>query len=260
MPALAQTVRYPIAAQYTGAGAYSKNFIDVFSFTSNQAALAGLQQAGGGIYTEKRFLLKELSVYNLAIAVPTKLGGIGFAAKYFGYTDYNETSFGIGYGKNLGKVDIGVQFNYNMMRIAGYGNDGVINFELGTIWHVTDKFHTGIHVFNPVGGKFGKSGDEKLAAVYKAGFGYEVSEKVFLNAEVIKEEDKPVNIQAGLQYNFAKKFFVRTGISTEAVFYYLGAGLSWKNMRVDLNASYHPQLGITPGLLLIFTALPEDKE
>ena len=257
---LSQSVHYPVAAQYTGSGAYSKNFIDVFSFTSNQGALAGLQQVSAGIYAERKFLLKELSVYNLAVALPTTVGGIGFTAKYFGSTDYNESLLGIAYAKNLGKIDIGAQFNYNMIRIAGYGNDAVINFELGTIWHITDKFHTGIHVYNPVGGKFGKSGDEKLAAVYKGGFGYEASQKVFLSTEIIKEEDKPVNVRAGLQYNFAEAFFVRTGISTNAAFYYLGAGLSWKNVRLDVTASYHSQLGITPGLLLIFAAKPKDEQ
>jgi len=28
-------------------------------------------------------------------------------------------------------------------------------------------------------------------------------------------------------------------------------GVSWDNFRVDVSASYHPQLGLSPGLMLI---------
>ena len=30
-----------------------------------------------------------------------------------------------------------------------------------------------------------------------------------------------------------------------------GAGVSWKHFRLDLSVNFHPQLGFTPGLLLI---------
>jgi hypothetical protein len=47
------------------------------------------------------------------------------------------------------KVDVGVQFNYYNVRIAGYGNAPAINFEIGTIFHLTDKLNTGFHAYNP---------------------------------------------------------------------------------------------------------------
>ena len=42
-------------------------------------------------------------------------------------------------------------------RIAGYGNSSAINFEIGTVFHLTDKLHAGVHAYNPVGGKYGKN-------------------------------------------------------------------------------------------------------
>ena len=69
--------------------------------------------------------------------------------------------------------------------------------------------------------------------------------------EIIKEEDQPVNVDVGVQYNFMKQFFVRAGTSTETTNSYVGAGISWKNFRLDISGSYHQQLGFTPGLMLI---------
>jgi hypothetical protein len=248
----AQTIHSPVKPGYIQFGAYSRNFSDVFSFVSNQAALSSLKQGGAGVYSGRRFFLKELNLSTLAIAVPVKNGGIGFQAIYFGFSDYSESQLGIAYAKKLGSlVDIGVQFNYYMVRISGYGNAGAVNFEIGMLFHPTEKFHLGFHVYNPAGGGMGKNSNEKLASIYQAGMGYEVSDQLFLSTEIVKEENKPVNINAGLQYVFAGTFFMRAGIATQPASPFAGAGLRWKLFRLDITVDYHPQLGFSPGLLLI---------
>jgi hypothetical protein len=255
---LSQTVRSPISTGYLGLGAYSNNHIDVFSFHANQAALAKINNIAAGVYGEKRFLLKELSLYNAALTVPTHSGNFGLDARYYGFADYNETQLGLAYGRSLGnKIDVGVQFNYYSVRVAGYGNASTINFEIGTILHLTDKLNAGLHAYNPVGGKLGKVEEEKLASLYSAGLGYEASEKFFISAEIEKQEDQPVNINAGLQYKFLPQLLARAGVSTATSSIYGGIGFGWKSLRVDATTSYHPQLGITPGILLIVTLSPK---
>ena len=254
-----QALRQPIAARYIGLGAYSKNHVDAFSFTSNQAALAQINSTAVGVYGEKRFLLSSTNLYSAVAVLSTKQGNFGLQADYFGYKNYNESQIGIAYARSLGsKLDIGIKFNYYGFRIPGYGSSSAINFELGAIAHLSEKLHVGIHVYNPVGGKLSKTDNEKLSSVYKFGMGYEASEKFFVSAEIIKEEDQPVNVDVGMQYNFMKQFFVRAGTSTETANSYIGAGISWKNFRLDLTGSYHPRLGFTPGLLLIINLKKEE--
>ena len=106
-------------------------------------------------------------------------------------------------------------------------------------------------MINPVGGKLGKSGSEKLPSVYKTGFGFDASDNFFTAIEIIKEEDRPVNCIAGFSYHFSKRFFARMGIVSESTSIFAGAGCGWNNFRVDVAASYHPQLGFSPGLLLL---------
>lgn len=248
----AQSLRYSVSMPYLSLGAYSKKQADVFSFTNNQAALASVESAGVGVYGERRFMLTENSVYALAAAIPTSLGNIGIQMNYAGFKNFNESKIGIAYGRSLGKkVDIGVQFNYYGYRIPAYGNASNINFEIGAILHLTDKLNAGLHIYNPVGGKLGKSGDEKLAAAYKLGAGYDASESFYVSAEIIKEEDKPVNVTGGVQYRFNNQFFVRAGFVSETASGFGGVGVAWKSLRLDISANYHPQLGFSPGLLLI---------
>jgi hypothetical protein len=248
-----QIVRTPVSAPYLGPGAYSNDHVDVFSFRANQAALARLDHASAGIYSEQRFLLKELSLYNVAIGIPTHSGNFGLNAGYFGFSNYNETECGLAYARSLGnRIDIGVQFNYWSVKVGGYGNASAINFEIGSIFHLTDKLNAGLHVQNPVGGKFGKNEHEKLASVYSAGIGYNASEKFFVSAEIEKQEDQPVNVNAGFQYKFTPQLMASAGISTATSSAYTGVGLGLRSFRVDVTAGYHQQLGITPGLSLLF--------
>ncbi len=159
---------------------------------------------------------------------------------------------GIAYARSLGaKLDLGIKFNYYSFRIPGYQNSSSINFEIGAIAHLTEKLIAGIHFYNPVGGNLSKSDHEKLGSIYQFGIGCEASDNFLISAEVVKQEDLPVNVNAGVQYNFAKQFFARVGIASENESPYAGAGISWKNLRLDISVSYHPQMGISPGLMLI---------
>jgi len=249
---VAQSLRYPIASPYIGLGAYSTQQNDPICFTTNQAALAKIKQAGVGLYGERRFLLAAASCYTVATAVPTKMGNFGVQLNYSGFKNFNENKIWLAYARSLGKkVDVGIQFNYYGYQVPGYNSASSVNFEAGAIMHFTNKLNCGIHVYNPAGGKLGKSGEEKLAGAYKLGLGYDASENFFVSSEIIKEEDKPVNVTAGVQYHFAQQFFARAGFMSESSIAFAGAGIGWKNLRLDVAGSYHPQLGFSPGMLLI---------
>lgn len=257
----AQVTRLPVTIAYTSMGAYSQRHADIFSVASNQASLAQLKNNAAGIYGERRFLLNELNQFTAVGALLTASGNFGYKAGYFGFSEYNETQLGLAYGRKLGsKLDAGAQFNYTRIAITGgYGQSAAISFEAGAILHLTDKVHTGFHINNPVGGKFGKEGQEKLAAVYTIGFGYEASEKFLVSAEIIKEEAQAVNVVAGVQYRLIPQVQVRAGMSTATSTAWFGTGFFLRSFRIDVTSSYHPQLGISPGILLLFNFKTKEK-
>ncbi len=253
----AQSLRYTLAQPYTALSAYSRQQNDPLSFTGNQAALAQLQHAGFGVYGERRFMLRETAAYTLATSMPTRFGNVGIQLNYAGFKNFNENRIGLAYARKMGKkIDVGVQFNYYSYRVPAYGNASTLNFEMGMMLRLTEKLNAGLHVYNPIGGKLGKSSipgaaDEKIAAAYKLGMGYDVSEQFFISSEIIKEEDKAVTVIAGFQYQFAKQFFVKGGFISESTAVYAGAGIAWKKLRLDITSGYHPRLGFSPGILLI---------
>lgn len=256
-----QIIRQVHNSGYLTTSAYSLRHTDAFSFTGNQASLAQLKNAAAGVYGERRFLLNELNSYSAIAAIKTSSGNFGIETLYTGSPDHNETTIGVAYGRKIGaKADVGVQFNYNNIRLSqGYGSASAVSFEAGIIFHLTDKLHSGLHVNNPVGGKIGADKKEKLPSVYTVGFGFDASEKLLFSAEIVKEENQPVNLNAGVIYKFMPQIFVKTGIASATSSFWFGAGLVVRSFRIEVVSGYHPQLGITPGLLLLFNFKQEKK-
>jgi len=256
----AQAIHSPQNLAYSTLGTYSQNFKNAFSFISNQSALSSQRSIVAGAYAERKFALEELNFCVFALSFPAASGGLGLELNYFGFADYNESKIGLGYGRRLGKmVDAGIQLDYHLFHVAGYGNAGTINFEAGIFLHPVEKVTIGLHVFNPVGGKLGKNPGEKLASIYKYGLGYEVSQEACLSLEVIKEEDRPVYAHIAVQYFFDRQFFAGAGIETATASPFGGLGLKWKNIRLDISAEYHPQLGFSPALWFVVFVKSEDK-
>lgn len=237
---------------YVSMGAYSTKQTDPFAFTNNQAALAKIESSGVGVFGERRFLMSETNMYGLAAAFKTKMGNFGIQGNYSGFSNFNENKVGLAYARSLGPtIDLGAQFNYYSYRIPGYQGGSAINFEIGAILHLTDKLNAGIHAYSPVGGNISKVDDEKLASAYKLGVGYDATDNFYISTELVKEEDKDINVVGGIQYRFMKQFFARAGFMSETGSGFAGFGIGWNNLRLDISGSYHPQLGFSPGLLLI---------
>lgn len=247
----AQPLRQPLSVLYPPSSAYSLYQHDVFSFMSNPASLAFTRKFSAGVYGERRFLLAELGVCHMAAAMPIGSGAMGTHVRYAGFSGYQETSLGIAYSRRLGeKAAVGLQFNHVNFRVPGLVRDAAVFAELGALLRVAPKLIIGLHVQNPAGGLFAKT-EARLPSTFKLGMGFDASEKFHINAELLKESDLPVALLAAFQYQFHQRFFIRAGINTAVGSGFAGFGLAWSGLRVDVTGSLHPQLGFTPGLMLV---------
>ena len=258
---VAQVVRQPLSIKYAGLSAYSKHFPDIFSGAANQAAFAQIKSGGLGMFGERRFLIPDLNQFCTIVALPTSSGTFALQADYFGFSSFNENQIGLAYARTITKqVDVGVKFNHHSIQAAGYGNASAVNFEAGAIFHLTENVHTGFHVYNPFSSKLGKNRNEQLGSIYKAGLGYEPSKQVLISTEIVKQEDVPVSVIAGLQYNIHEQINLRCGISTGTNDIFFGMGLLLGLASININSSYHPQLGFTPGVSILINFKKPEKQ
>jgi hypothetical protein len=180
-------------------GAYGSPQPNALHSAVNQAALGAVKTFAAALYAEKRFLLQELSLYNMAIAQPAGAGAFGLQTTYGGSVDYNTTKIALAYGRSLGaKVAVGLQFDYLAHQIRGYGSAANVAAELGLLVHFSKAFHAGFQICHPAGISLSKSAAQ-LPAVYTAGIEYRPAAAVALTAELIKTERIPLAVVSGIE-------------------------------------------------------------
>ncbi len=259
---LGQAAIQSVAAKYLAPGAYSNQFNDVFGGMAQPASLSNIPQSGVGAYGEKRFMLDELGMYRLGSGIKTKSGVFGLGATSFGNTQSRQAQLSLAYGRKLTKtVDIGAAFHYHSISQSGlYGSSSAITGSLALMLHLTDKITAGFNVYNPTRAEWSKVTDaERLPSRYSFGMGYDASENFFIAAELEKEEGQGVNVNLAIHYQFIKQMFVRGGFSSLDAGYFAAVGMQLAGFRLDIATGFHPQLGITPGVLLLYNFGKKDN-
>lgn len=235
------------------AGTYSRNFHQLLTALQNQAALAYIPVVTAGIITERRFLLKAISTHNAALAVPVRHGGFGLHLQQSGYTDYKRQAIGLSYGRTLGdRFSIGMQADYLSEFIPQYTTTATVVFELGCLMHLTSQLHMGLHVFNPTAGSAQSLGKNKVPAIYSAGLGYEVRPAFLLSIAVTQETDAATLTKVMCEYRIIKQLSLQLGICTDPQLNSAAIGISLQQLYIQLSASHHPQLGLTPATAIVW--------
>ncbi|WP_298732124.1 hypothetical protein [uncultured Chitinophaga sp.] len=248
----AQPVWLPTGPLPSG-GTYSSQFRHVFTGMHNQAALAQLPALTAGAYTERRFMMKALSTYALALAIPAPPGAFGLTFVRFGAPLFYQQQLGLGYGRSLGdKVSIGLQADYLTLTMQQYGSAATFTFEAGCLLHITQQLYAGFHVFNPPARQLDKSGQQEIPVVYTAGLGYEASSAFLLSVEVIRETGQAFTTRVMSEYRLISQLSLQLGLATDPQLNGAGVSFSWEGLRIHLYGNYHPQLGITPATAVIW--------
>jgi hypothetical protein len=246
---------FTAGARATALGNASVTLADVFSVTTNQAGLGFVEQYAVGIYADRKFLNAAINNFNVAVALPIKkTGTFGINANYYGYKYYNETKVGLAYARSFNsKVAFGVQFDYLRMTALELGSRNFFTFEVGIQYKPWKVLTIGAHVYNPIPYKVEKVYGERLPTIIKFGLGYEPSAKVLLAAEYEQDIHYKPQFKAGVEYRPIKYFTIRAGVQTTPFSASVGFGGNVSGFSMDVSGSYHPVLGFTPQLSMIYS-------
>lgn len=238
----------PTSARFAGMGHAGLTLVDLWSVSSNQAGLAGLEHPVAGAYYQQHWLSPDLAMQGLAFALPVGKGTFALSANSFGNNLYAQRTFGLAYAMELGEgLRVGVQLDYLQVQLGeGYGSTGAVTAELGVQARITEQLWIGAHLYNPNRATLGGPYAERAPTVLGAELGYTFNDQVLLTAGVVKDIDRPEHFRAGIEYRPLSVLFLRTGISSGPAKAHFGAGFRVKQLELDLAAVMRSQLGLTP--------------
>lgn len=253
--ALAGNDNLPVGARQAALAGGGMCLPDLWSVSSNQAALSGLQRPEAGVFVSQPFMVKELNRTAFAFAIPQKWGVMALSFNRQGYKLYRDSKVGLAYAKSFGpKFSAALQLNYLSVFIGeNYGTRGSIAAEASLMAELTPKLKLAFHLYNPTKAKLANYNNERVPTIAKLGLGYSVSNKLDALIEVEKDLIHKPMVRVGIEYHPVKILYIRAGVSTNPALNAAGFGLLWKKVRLDMAVNFHPQLGYTPNLGLLYT-------
>ena len=215
-----------------------------------------MKEISAGVSFENRFLISALSSRLAGFVLPTGGGSFGLSYRAFGYSQYNESVIGIAYGKKLAeKISAGIQLDYVSLQLPDiYGKKGFITFEAGVQAVPLENLTLGFHLFNPLRQDLTGYAGEMYNSNTSFGAQYTFSEKVTGMMEIYKESSYRPSFRSGIEYHVVKPVYIRAGMTTQPFQNSFGFGFEYKTFRIDLASLYHPVLGYTPSVSLIWKA------
>ena len=245
------------AAGMAGASIMRSN---LWSNFNNQAGLGSIESLAVGGLHARRFSMDHMGTNAIAMAIPTGTGTIGANYSYYGFSDYNESIIGLGYGINLGEhFSAGIQLDYLRTYIAeNYGHRGALAVEGGLIANPIENLLIGFHVFNPSQTHVSPEYGEKVPTIFRAGIAYKFFETTMLAIETEKNINLRPDYKIGIEHYTFNSFYIRGGVSTHPVEtftpeYAFGFGFIFNNIIADIAFANHLQLGFTPHLSINYT-------
>jgi hypothetical protein len=247
--------RIPAGAKAAGMCGTAVASIDFWSLRNNQAGLAWMKNVTAGLAFENRFLLADISMQEVGVALPFRFGTIGISLTRFGNNLYNELQGGITYARKFGKsFGMGVQFNFGRLHLVGdYGGRNVVSCQIGMIYQPDRQFTLGVHIVNPVPVKVTGQPDEYLPAGINLGLAWHLSDAFLTIIEVEKDLLNPPVFRGGAEYHFTKPLYARIGLSTNQVSFSFGFGIETGRLALDFATGYHPSLGFSPSGSLVYS-------
>lgn len=235
----------PNGARSVGMGNANVTLWDVWGIFNNVGGLARIEHSEIAVGFDHRLALDELTTLSAAGVIKKNNAALGIGISSYGSEFFSQNQFGLGFSNQLGIASFGIKVNFFQTYIEGFGTGSAFIFEFGGIAELTPDLFFGAHIYNPGRARFGKNSPDFLPTVVKAGIAYKPSERVSLQLEAEKDILIDPLLKLGLEYNFFKKLWGRTGVNSLNSQLFFGLGFKGKTFHFDYSMTQHPALGYT---------------
>ena len=217
----------------------------------NQASLAFNRSLSIGFNYENRFNISDLGTRSAGITIPAGSSSIGLLYSNFGNTDFKRERTGLACGIKLSdKISAGVQVDYLSEKTSEeYSNNRSVTYETGILVTPSERLSVGIHLFNPIPNSIRKT---YLPTTLRIGAGTTLSKSLFTGIEAEISTGSKLIFRTGFEYEAAKRFWLRSGFSSENSSFSFGLGYLAKIVQIDIGFLTHEKLGVTSSISLIF--------
>lgn len=235
----------------TALGNNSAAIADVWGIQGNPAAITSLNNPIVSINYIRHFLSDEVSTQGLAAVIPIKNNFISIGLNRYGLSSYNQNKISFAYAKRFGnQFSMAMTVNYHQLKISNYGSSNGFSVDVG-FYYALEKFNLGVYVKNPSQQKFvNEEVSAPIETSFNIGGSYLVSDKVLLATTLSKFLAHPIDARIGVEYQIAKPFALRAGVSSKPFKQFAGFGVNYTKIVIDFATTFDNNLGYSPQISL----------
>jgi hypothetical protein len=241
--AAAQSSSTLMGARATGLGYASSCISDEWSLFNNVGGLAAIKNTTCAVAYNSHPGFPSFDRAAAAISMPVFNGAAALGVFHFGDDLYNEQILSGGFSNQFGLASLGLKIDYIQYNAEGFGRRGVVTFSFGGIAKLTPQLSCGAHITNINQPELSRATGETTPTRINAGMAFLPGEKVSITAEIEKDLDHELIIKSGVEYQFQKKFFFRTGFNLQPSSAFFGVGFKPKKMAIDYGMQHDFNLG-----------------
>ena len=220
---------------------------DPFAGFHNLSASSELKGLNCSFYGQIPYGISAINDVGVAFLKRFGTGVMGVVCQSYGNTEFNRKRMNLGYALALSpKLSASGILGYSSTRIMnGYGVASNFWMNVGATYNVRKDWKWAAVADLPL--KSIKNA-ENLPATLRLGTTYSFGEQVNLSGQLSSSTSQT----SSLSYSFGLEYFpidllaFRLGMNTHWQTWSMGVGTHLKNYSLDVSATVHPQLGITP--------------
>jgi len=221
------------------------NLQDAWTIFNNIGALDRISSSQIVIGVDHRYNLKELSTFDLALALKSEIGSFGLNLSRFGGKLFNQQLVGIGYSQKLGIASFGLKADWFQTQIQDFGTGNSFVISLGGIAELGPKIQMGANFSNLNRSKISKYSEERLPTLISLGLSYFLSSELQIHLEAEKDILLKPTIKLGLEYSILDWVYLRTGINSNPSKINFGIGINPGKFHLDYGLGQNNALGST---------------
>lgn len=199
---------------------------------------------GSLFYTPSPFGMEQLANYGMIISHSSESFSGSAGLHSFGFALYKETTSSFAGAYRLSdESTVGMSLHVCHLSIERYGNAVQTLVDLGFLYSITENISFGTAVHNVGGGTFGKEDD--IPRKILTGVSVDVTGKVRLTADLVKDIRYPVSYSWGIQFLPLDQFVLQIGWDGATSSVSGGAGVRLSSIQIQYGGVSHPVLGLT---------------
>lgn len=246
--------QYNQGARLTAMGNASAAVFDTWSLNANPAGITGQKTPTAALNYARYLFGSELAEQSFAFVLPFNNNFAGVSINRYGISEFSEIKAGFGLAKKFGEeLSIGVKANIHQIKITNYGNATTFSVDAGVNYALSKQIGLGLYVNNPSSQEYKSTNVETyVPTAVHFGTTYIPSNKVIIATTISKDFERKFDVRVGADYKFHEMLSFRGGLSAKPFKQYVGIGLNYQKLMMDVAVESHPQIGYTPQIGLSY--------